>query len=547
MNAPFIQRHGVHEQPKGIETAIGIALLEAAEAVSGVALGFEAASTIGSVVIGGALIGLNFALSMTQKDKGKVASGNASDINTPQSRGSIRQGAAPQRRIYGRTTVGGLWTFYNDAHPPYQYLQIALARGRITAVRAVNINGKRVTFSGGTAFNTILDPISVESNNYTGKLKACFRQGLSTQAIDPLLTAAFAPSGSEIVFDTSGNVTNLPTTFQQLGVPTASFRADYGGTNAQFEALWGHVAFIDPTIEVDGHPLFDPRNPACDIDDESTYVFNYNGREVGRTPSLIQANWLTQPFGGRLRSDQIRIDELADAADFDDEIVHDRDGNPRVRHQADGMVLLNDNPRQVTEALLTSNRAWIVNSRGRVGWVPAKPYDPIVTITEADLRGGFDFQDSASKQDQFNRVRTRFNPPEKQNVEDDGPVLDRADLRDDEDDGELLDTTVRTPFTTDQRAVQWLSQQFLDESRKGKTLELPAIAITPRLLKCKIGSVVRIQFRRYPEVNGIYQIRKDGYSQDFSTLMWSLREYDKEISSRDRSEDEQTFQIADAA
>ncbi len=537
-----------------ISLSIGIAAITAAETVTGVAIGFELASTVGSVLIGGALLGLNFALAKTQPDQptGGLAGDSVADINSPKSRGSIRQGAAPQRRIYGRMAVGGVWNFYDDSTPPYQYLQLSLARGRISAIRAITINNQRIVFTGGTPFDTILDPLEVEGQGYVGKLKACFRQGLADQAIDPLLTTYFPPSGTapdDIVFDSSGlNVVNLPTTYRQRGVATASFRAQYGADQDEYEALWGHVAFIDPIIEVDGHPLFEPRDPHCNIDDESTYKFTYDGRETGRNPSLIQANWLTQPYGGRLRTDQIRLDELADAANFDDEIVHDRDGNPRIRHQADGMVLLNDNPRQVTEALLTANRAWIVNSRGRVGWVPAKPYDPTVTITEADLRGGFEFQDSAAKRDIFNRVRTRFTPPEKQYTEDDGPVNDRADLRTAEDADELLDTTVRLPFTTDQRAVQWLSQQFLDESRKGKTLNIPALEASPRLLRLKIGDVVRVQMRRrYTEINGIYQIRQDGYSPDFSTLSWQLREYDKTISSEDRSADQADFQVAQAA
>jgi hypothetical protein len=549
-----LDRDGARREP--ISLTIGIAAISAAEAVSGIAIGFEAASLVGSVAIGGAILGLNYALAKTLPDQGLPSAGASADgpanINSPESRGSIRQAAAPQRRIYGRMKVGGVWNFYDDATPPYQYLQLCLARGRISAVRSVTINGQRIIFDNNTPFDSILDPIRISGQNYHGNLVCCFRQGLDDQAIDPLLNTYFPPSGAtpaEIVFDAAGqNVVNLPTTFRQRGIATASFRATYAATQDDQDALWGHVAYIDPLVEVDGHPLFEPRDPLCNINDESTYKFTYNGRDCGRNPSLIQADWLIKPYGGRLRTDQIRLDELAAAADFDDEIVHDRDGNPRVRHQADGVVLLNDNPRQVTEALLTANRSWIVNSRGRVGWVPAKPYDPIITLTEADLRGGFDYQDSAAKRDEFNRIRTRFTPPEKDYTEDDGPVLDRADLRADEDDGELLDTTVRTPFTTDQRAVQWLSGQFLEESRKGRALELPALALSPRLLKCKIGTVVRVQMRRrYTEINGIYQIRKDGYSADFSTLSWSLREYDKAISSDDRSGDQQDFQVAQAA
>lgn len=514
------------------------------------ALGITAAGVGGAIVTGAVLTGLNFALAKTVPQVGGLETAGPANINTPSARGSINQSASPQRRVYGRPPpFGGGWLFYDDATPQYQYLMLDLARGRIEGIRAVIINGNRIVFSGGTPFNTILDPLGVEGQDYVGNLKACFRQGLSDQAIDPLLTTYFPPNGTtpnEIVFDTGDiNVLNLPASFRQRGHATASFRAKFGATMDEKVARWGQGGYINPLIEADGHPLFDPRDPSQDIDDESSYKFYYNGREPGRNPSLIQANWLTQPFGGRLRTDQIRLDELAASAEYDDEIVVDRDGNFRVRHQCDGVVLLNDNPRHVTEAMLTSNRAWIVNSRGRVGWASSAPRDPVITITESDLRGGFDFRDSAAKRETFNRIRTRFPAVIKDGAEDDGPIYDREDLRLAEDGDELLDTTVRTPFTTDQRAVQWLSQQFLDDSRAGKALDIPALPITSRILKCKIGDVVRVQMRtRYTEINDIYQIRKDGFISDYTGISWSLRVYDKTISTRDRSADQQDFEVA---
>lgn len=541
---------GVPREP--VSTFIGLtALIESGIGIFTFIGGASAAGLIGGAIVTGAVLtGAAFVMRKTVPDVGGLDNVGAANINTPSARGSIREAASPQRRIYGRVGgLGGGWLFYDDATAQYQYLMLGLARGRIQAIRSVTINNNRITFSGGTPFNTILDPVGVEGQDYVGNLNACFRNGSADQTKDPLLDAYFPASGSEIVYDSTGlNVVNLPASFRQRGYATASFRAKFGTTQDQFDARWGHVAFINPLMEVDGHPLFDPRDPSQDMNDESTWKFYYDGREPGRNPTLIQRDWLCQPFGGRLRADQIRLDEMIEAANYDDEMVGDRDGNLRVRHQADGLVLLNDNPRQVTEAMLTANRAWIVNSRGRVGWVASKPLTPVLTITETDIRGGFDFRDSAAKNDQFNRVRTRFPSPDKDFAEDDGPVLDRADLRAGEDGDELLDTSVRTPFTTDQRAVQWLSQQFLDDSRTGKALDIASLdAISARILKRKLGNVVRVQHRFYPEIDGIYQIRKDAISSDWTGVSWSLREYDSSIASRDRSADQQDYQVGEAA
>jgi len=530
--------------------SIGVIAITAFEALTATAIGFEAASLVGSVILGGALLAGSYALNALTAPELPETNERSAAINSPEVRGTIRMAAAPQRIIYGRMLVGGVWSFYDDATPPYQYVQLMLCRGRISRVRSVMINRNLVFFSGGTPFNTIVQPIAIDGQDYVGNLDVCFRQGLPGQSIDPLLSAYFpvhSTTPDEIVFDEEGNVTNLPASFRQQSIATATFRAKFGDTREEFEKRWGQVAFINPMIEVDGRPIFDPRDPSQDINDENTWKFTYNGKDVGRNPSLQQCDWIRHPFGGKLRVDQIRIDELIQAADFDDDIVVDKQGNPRVRHQSDGVVQLSDNPKGVTEALLTASRAWLVQSRGRVGWVPAIPRDPIVTLTERDILGGFDFQFGIAKMSAYNRVRTRFPAQVKDYTEDDGPVLDRPDLRTTQDGGELLETTVRTPFTTDARAVQWLSAQFLEEARLERSLEIPNISIRPQFLKCKIGDIVRIQHSRYPEINGIYQIMKDGYSNDFSTLMWALREYDKTIGSKDRSADEKEFEVVEEA
>lgn len=544
---------GVPREP--VSTAIGLSSLLAggiAAAGVGYVAAFAAGSAIGGALItGGVYLAANYAVNKvsgvgkTVPQAGGVGFVGASSINTPEARGTIRQAAAPQRIIYGRMGgIGGVWCFYDDATPPYQYITLMLCRGRISAIRSVTFNNRTITFAGGNDFDSILTPLAVTEYDYHQRLRASFRQGTEDQTKCPLLEDAFPASGADILYDAAGNVTNLPASFRQRGIACATFEAQFGDDREDFEARWGQVAYINPLIELDGAPLFDPRDPSQDIAAEETYKFTWNGSDVGRNPSLIAAHWLTRPYGGRLSTDQIRLDELADAANYDDEIVHDIAGNPRPRHRADGVVLLNENPRHVTEAILTANRAWIVQSRGRVGWVADRPRDPVATLTERDILAGFDFQFGRRKRESFNRVRTRFTSPAKGYVEDDGPVHDRADLRSAKDNGELFDTTVRLPFTTDHRGVQWLSQQFLEESRLDASLELPSIAISRKTLKLRTGDVVRVAHRRYPEIDGIYIIVKDGFGADFATLFFSLKKYDKAISAAARGADEIEYQVA---
>lgn len=490
-----------------------IALIAEIATVASFVTGIGGAAALGGLAVGGigigqialtaGLLALNYAL--TPKNKASVGS-----INDPGTRGNVRQPVPPQRFLYGRVQVGGAVFFLDDTQPPKLHLGILLCARRINSVISAKIGTNTVTFdSDKKALN---EPYRVGATAY---LRASFRLGTSDQAIDPLLAEVF---------------TNLESTFRQRGTATAVFEFDYGTDRAHFEKLWGQVSLPNPFVLVEGALVYDPRDPTQDPDDELTWKWSDNA-------TLIQADWARHPDGVGEKTEDADWVKIAASANYDDELVALKAGGFQKRHTINGVVTLDQNPRDVMEALLTANRGALRRSKGKWWIESSSPRDPVATITDKDIVGGFEYRDRKPLREQYNKVRGRQISPERDYQEVDGPILERDDLQ--TEDGELLETTIRAPFTDSHQALQRLQKQFLEESRLGKIWSGP---VRLRLLGIDVGNAVRISSNLWPQINGIYKVENWGFVDDFSALRLELREYDKTIATDwDADEDEQDF------
>lgn len=476
-----------------------------AGALGGLAVAGFAVPGLGSIALTAGLIALNYAL--TPRNKATVGA-----INDPGSRGNIRQAVPPQRFIYGRVQVGGAVFFLDDTKPPKLFLGILLSARKINAVLSAKIGTNTVTFdSDKKALN---EPYRVGSTAY---LRASFRLGTSDQAIDPLLAAEFA---------------NLESTFRQRGSATAVFEFTYGTDRTHFEKLWGQTAIPNPFVLVEGSLVYDPRDPTQVLGDESTYKWSDNA-------TLIQADWAMHPDGVGEKAEDADWEKIAASANYDDELVALKAGGFQKRHTINGVVTLDQSPRSVMEALLTANRGALRRSKGKWWIESSAPRDPVATIRDKDLVAGFEYRDRKPVREQYNKVRGRQVSPDRDYQEVDGPILDRSDLQ--TLDGELLETTIRTPFTDTHQALQRLQKQFLEESRLGKVW---SGAVRLRLLGIDVGHAVRIDSDLWPQINGIYKVENWGFVDDFSAITLQLHQYDKTISTDwNAAEDEQDFEL----
>lgn len=499
--------------PQVVAAAFGsIALGATAGASLGVsAAAFSVATAVGSAV-GSALITGALVVGSQLLFRGQSASASA---GMNEARGSIRQATPAQRVIYGNARIGGALFYHNDTDPPNLVWGLLLSRRPFRVVN-VWVGNKLVQFDE--------DGESITFPYHDGsfsRLTASFREGHPDQDCDDLLQA----------FDESLD----PATFRQRGHSTAVFRAKFGEDSEDFDRMWGLGTQI-PNILLDGFgaPVFDPRVPSCDLYDPLTWVESNNA-------TLVQTDWLRQPYGGRIDPGSLRLDEIADAANYDDELVGIPGGGFQKRYTIDGLVDLSQDPASVISTLLSANRGFVATDQGRLWVTSSRPQTPVLTITDSMLRGGFIYHETKRKDSILNTVRSRFVAPEREYSIIDGPVrIDPALVAADAQD---LDETLGFNFTLTHERAQRLAEMALRQSRlqRAITTQLPV----RRALGLRAGQVVRVQSDIVSRMDGLYQVESIGYADDYSVRPVTLSEYDGTLAGQFSIDDYLPFDVTE--
>jgi len=456
-------------------------------------------------------------------------------VNSPEVRFTEKQSLLPKRIIYGLAETGGGICF-ERVKPPYLYRTFLLCDEPIAGLRRVRIEKNNLFFDGLTN-NAIRSPIATDGQaNYPGRMKVCFRDGDPNQTIDALLASDF-PS--------------LAATYRQQGVATVTVRHDYGADWDERQNLWGSADAPDLMFLLEGIGVPDPRKPTNTIFYDPNDLDEANAARATWTrgvnnAALVQAHFLTQPYGGKYRPDQIDWDKVIKAADYDDEFIGVKDGVPIRRHTIDAAIKLSgQKPSDIIETFKTANGGFILNSGSRCWPTSSLPLDPVATIHDGLIAGGIQYRDGLPQREAVNRLKVRFIVDERNYQLDDGPILDRTDLR--AIDGEPLDDTLELPCTRDDRRAQRLQKRYLDQKRLGKTLTVPVDV--SYLADCKgllVGYPHRFETVNFKKSNGIYFCRKATFAAGFASISLDLIEYDKSIESDWIPErDEQTFVLTD--
>jgi len=280
--------------------------------------------------------------------------------------------------------------------------------------------------------------------------------------------------------------------------------------------------------------VHDPRLASSDPDDETTWSYSNNA-------ALVQADWLRQPYGGKKDQTQLRWDEIARAADYDDELVSIADGGFQKRYTIDGLIDLSQDPNTIAEQLMTANRGFVATDQGRMWVTSSPPLDPIATLKDEDCRGGLVYVETQKRDAILNTVRTRFVAPDREYNIADGPVRDDSALL--ASDGEVLDVTLGLFFTTTHQRAQRIAELQLRQSRLQKriTTALP----TRRAMGMRPGQVVNFESTLVPRASGIYRIEAIGYSDDYTTRPVTLTQYDSTLAGLWTPTDEKPFVLVD--
>lgn len=513
-----------------VTTIAAIASTVAVNAALTAGLG-SLAWTIGSAVSFaatlGTTIGLSYAasaLSKTQPGSSDFAGGSPASVNSPEVRGNVKNATPKQRIIIGQARSGGAMFVY-EVIPPYLYVGILYSSLPVSEFGTLYIGERKATFAS-LPDNTPVSPLAVDDQpDYPNRLTVCVQRGTLNQGVNALITSDL---GSK--FDT--------TYFETPGVANVVFKFHYGSNAEEFLELWGNVQIPNTQWVIKGVPLPDPRIPShrlsFDMNEPEDFYQAISTWSFSDTAALAQAFWAMMPFGLKAGPTRIDHDALKESASFDEEAVPLAEdvGGAEKRHVVSCVATLADKPNVVMDALFTANRGFPSQRAGKFHVYSSQPREPLITITDAMLVGGFEFRRLKPKKDLTNIARCTYVSPDDEWQDAEGPTDKRLGLI--ESDGEEFEQSVRLSCTPGEERAFRLLAGFVDEVRLDRFL---TCRVTMRAYGLREGDVIRrhSETGRYSDQDGLYQVEEWQLAVDRSSVALSLSEYDPTIARRNRA------------
>lgn len=499
------------------------------------AIGFGGIITLSNTIValgvGVAASAAASALSKTQTDKvGSTGAAPLAGVNAPEVRASVKAETPPLRLLLGETRSGGDIIFYKAA-APYLYVQQVYSFLGVSEFRELFIGDRECP---------------LDSNGEPLVSPWLTSGGSKRLKVETQLGGSLAQTANTLI--TGAGFSGIDSDFRIPGMANCAFRYHYGSNFEEHESLWGTgVAIPDAQWIIRGVPVYDPRDPSqvlpSDLRDIEELFEAMATWKWSNTAALVQAFWAMMPFGLNAGPDRIRWDRVAASADFDEEIVPlntpDIEGRTFAkRHTIDGVVKLSQKPIDIMEAMLTANRGFITPGRGQVRIESSQPVDPLRTITDGHIVGGFSFRDRKPLRERVNIGHGTFVSPERSYGEAQGPSYEYPGGA--EADGEVLDRQWRMSFTSTHQRFQRLLKGYVEEARLGKVI---TCVCDLRLLGLVEGDAVRVASDLFPEMNGIYRVANWRLADDRTAVAFTLREYDPDAARDWDKSEEQEFEL----
>lgn len=502
--------------PQLVAAAAGSAALSltAGASLATSAAAFSAATAIGSAVGSVALsVALSAAASALSGALAPKQGLGAAEAISDGLRLPISQAIPQQRLVLGRATTSGA-VFFRRSDPPYFWLGLLLAAHECGPMETLWINGVECALDGdGLAKST---PFYDGSTTY---IEASYGSGADDQAIDPIIARDF-PS--------------MPTTFRHRGHTRLVIKAHYGANDTVHNEVYGTNGGLNPLVRFQGGKVYDPRKPGQDVSDPTTWTWT-------DTASLCIVRYLLHPWPDMrlVEPGQINWDLVAAAAEVDERWKARGDGTTERNHTLNGVILAGEDPFTVVRDMLVGNDGLLILDRGKYHLVSGGPVAPIGTLHQGMLAGGFEYQSEAADRDLINTLSIEIVDPSRDYQVVVGPVLKRTDLI--AADGRALEATRSYRFIEGHQRGQRIGDREIRRSRVGRSFSAP---FTSEAADYKAGDVVRIDFRDFPHVNGIYQIVSGDEDAATGTVPLSLIGWDDEVyTGYNAATDEQPFTL----
>lgn len=422
-------------------------------------------------------------------------------------------GLLERRRIYGTCVVsGGVFfqkTTGGSSGKRFFLKGFTLSDGICDGLESIIINGVECPLD--SSGNPQIAPWYNASGN---KMRVSFRSGTDDQAMDTIIAARFASPPDDFYPDDANRVTKWAA-FRQRGVATVVVEMDFGTDADTHTELWGVGGVPDLKFKVRGLRVYDSRDSNQSATDSSTWGYSSNA-------ALVEADWLTSDMGFGIDPSEIDWDSVGGSATFDDRWMQTLAGSER-RGRINGLVLGSEANDDVLKSMALQNRAIIRRAFGRYT-IKADSFDsdPVRTIHQGILIGGFSFQNEPDTRAAVNRAEVQFSPATKQNQSAETFYEDAALIT---LDGQTLPQRSSLKYCDSSAAAQRLAYGTIKDNRAGRTfsgnfdisvLNAPG---KPNGQLLEAGDVVRLDFRNYDQMNGLYRVTDLEINQDFSVSL----------------------------
>lgn len=387
-------------------------------------------------------------------DTGKTTAGSALQLQ--------RNPDQPRRVVYGETRVSGLMAFASTSTTTDEndtlHMVIVLSVGEVAAIGD--------TFWLNDVEVDIVLPFNAPTTGpFVGLLEINRKLGPDSGTYQPI-------AGAEAFWTVDHRGRGLA----YIGVTMI-----YDTT-----AFPGGIPNISTTVK--GRKIFDPRDEAQSLDDNTTWAWTDN-------PALCLLDYLINvDFGlGFDYASEIDVDSFIAAANICDEDVALATEGTEKRYRCSGAFDNDIDPPRLIEQILATMDGILVPSGGKLYLYTGAWREPTVTLTADDLRGGITVRTRDAIRDSVNRVRGTYTSPDDLYQPRDFPaVINATYLSEDNGFEHWLDLNLPWVFSASQ--AQRLAKINLERARQGIVVTFPAKLTALRLRK---GDNVLLTLDRY--------------------------------------------------
>lgn len=363
----------------------------------------------------------------------------------------VRSPVESHKIVYGTAEVGGPLVFVHTHGSSQEFLKLAQAYTGHEITQFLEFRVNDVVLNAASDFNADLtvsfpNTGTATTSKFANHLSASIHLGTDDQIANGILTS----------------------------LPGAGWTGEHrlrGVAYAMFGLIYNRDIYTNgiPNLSavVKGRKVWDPRDAGQDPDNPATHLFSNNW-------ALCVLDYLRADFGLAAGLDEIDLPSFITAANISDEAVA-TGGTPasQARYSCDGVIDLEDNPRDIMQDLLSAGAGSLSYSQGKYHLFAGAYVTPVHALTVDDLAGEIQIQTRVERRELFNAVRGTFVDPAQFYQPTDFPPRENATFEA-EDGGQQIFRDIELPFTQDSIRAQRIAEILLRKSRQGITLVFPA-------------------------------------------------------------------------